>query len=199
MSTTLNLAHLPNLAELFRHFLAGKHLNRQTEPALWAELEEYAESYNSLFTSLGYDLRIDDRGFAWFHTSESYSQIGKTSRLFALLFMLIFDTQASTGKTLLRFTEWHITSPWLAELHQKQSDLLDAEEIGVPELTDLLNKAANLGFAFADNGGWYLLPAVCRYLDHFESLARTEMPEDDLADDEAFVNPPANDIVEDAS
>lgn len=199
MSTILNLAHLPGLSELFRLFLAGKHLNRQTEPALWTELEEHEPSYNRLFTALGYDLRIDGRGFAWFHTAESYSQIGKTSRQFALLFMLVFDTQASAGRTLLRFTEWHITPSWLADLHQKQSDLLDAEEIGVPELIDLLNKAANLGFALAENGGWYLLPAVCRYLDHFESLARTDISENGVTEGEAFVDSPVNDTAEDVS
>lgn len=199
MTTSLNLAQLPSLAELFRLFLGGKHLNRLAEPVLWAELEEHDDAYRRLFSALGYDLRIDGRGFAWFHTADSYSQIGKTSRQFALLFMLIFDVQASTGKTLLRFAEWHITTAWLAELCQKQSDLLEAEELGVTELADLLNKAANLGFALAENGGWRLLPAVCRYLDHFESLASAGSPEDEEAEEESDIDRPVNEAVEDFS
>lgn len=189
MNTSVNLARLPNLAELFRLFLAGKHLNRVAEPALWLELEEHAESYMHLFAALGYDLRIDGRGFAWFHTSDSYAQIGKTSRQFALLFMLIFDAQASAGKALPHFGEWLISPSWLAGLYQKQSDLLDAEEIGVSELGDLLNKAANLGFAVVDGGGWRFLPAVYRYLDHVESLANRDMSDDEPGGDESDMPP----------
>ncbi len=175
MSTQLNLADLPDLGELFRLFLAGKHLNRQAEPAKWLALEQHADTYTALFAALGFDLRIDVRGFAWFHTTDTYSAIGKTSRQLALLFMVLFDTQASAGKALLRFTDWHITQSLLDELHQKHAELLHAEELDVAALADLLNKAVSLGFAQALPGGWRLLPAVCRYLDHFESLAKIDL------------------------
>lgn len=39
------LSQMPALAELFRLFLSGKHLNRMAEPALWAELEQHEASY----------------------------------------------------------------------------------------------------------------------------------------------------------
>lgn len=42
------LAKMPALSELFRLFLAGKHLNRMAEPALWAELEQYESAYAGL-------------------------------------------------------------------------------------------------------------------------------------------------------
>ena len=35
---TPQLAQMPALAELFRLFLSGKHLNRMAEPALWVRL-----------------------------------------------------------------------------------------------------------------------------------------------------------------
>jgi hypothetical protein len=57
------------LAELFRLFLSGKHLNRMAEPALWAELEQHEASYVGLFAALGFELRLDARGFAWFHST----------------------------------------------------------------------------------------------------------------------------------
>ncbi len=109
-SLTVSLANMPSLAELFRLFLSGKHLNRLAEPTLWAELEKQEADYSALFTALGYELRIDARGFAWFHTTDANSNIGKTSRQLALLFMVIFEAQANAGKPLLRFSDWLIDS-----------------------------------------------------------------------------------------
>ena len=62
--TIPQIGQLSQLAELFRLFNNGKHLNRIAEPALWAELEREVTTYRELFTSLGYELRIDERGFA---------------------------------------------------------------------------------------------------------------------------------------
>ncbi len=165
------LAQMPALAELFRLFLSGKHLNRVAEPALWAELEKHEASYAGLFAALGFELRVDARGFAWFHSADASSNIGKISRQLALLFMVIFDAQANAGKALHRFTDWLIDREWLAEVHEQQKDLLDAEGLEPEALVDLLGRASTLGFAVAEPVGWRLLPAVCRYLDHFEGLA----------------------------
>jgi hypothetical protein len=162
---------MPALAELFRLFLSGKHLNRVAEPALWAELEKHEASYAGLFAALGFELRVDARGFAWFHSADASSNIGKISRQLALLFMVIFDAQANAGKALQRFTDWLIDREWLAEVHEQQRDLLDAEGLEPDALVDLLGRSSALGFAVAEPAGWRLLPAVCRYLDHFEGLA----------------------------
>ena len=81
---TAPLAQMPALAELFRLFLSGKHLNRMAEPALWAELEKHEASYVGLFAALGFELRMDARGFAWFHSTDANSNIGKISRQLAL-------------------------------------------------------------------------------------------------------------------
>ena len=155
-SLAVSLANMPSLAELFRLFLSGKHLNRLAEPTLWAELEKQEADYSALFAALGYELRIDARGFAWFHTTEANSNIGKTSRQLALLFMVLFEAQANAGKPLLRFSDW---------------------------LVELINRASSLGFAVSEPAGWRLLPAVCRYLDHFESLAGVERDEREDASD----------------
>lgn len=168
---TPTLAQMPALAELFRMFLSGKHLNRAAEPALWAELEKHETGYAGLFASLGFELRVDARGFAWFHNADASSNIGKISRQLALLFMVIFDAQANAGKALQRFTDWLIDREWMAEVYDQQKDLLDAEGLEPDALVDLLGRASTLGFAMAEPAGWRLLPAVCRYLDHFEGLA----------------------------
>ncbi|HCE5802387.1 TPA: hypothetical protein NIF78_004044 [Pseudomonas aeruginosa] len=167
------------MAELFRLFLSGKHLNRMAEPALWAELEQHEASYVGLFAALGFELRLDARGFAWFHNSDANSNIGKISRQLALLFMVIFDAQANAGKALQRFTDWLIDSAWLAEVYKQQQDLLDAEGLNPDALVELMGRACNLGFAVPEPAGWRLLPAVCRYLDHFESLALTAKTDGD--------------------
>ncbi len=173
------LAQMPALAELFRLFLSGKHLNRMAEPALWAELEKHEASYVGLFSALGFELRVDARGFAWFHSNEASSNIGKISRQLALLFMVIFEAQANAGKALQRFTDWLIDREWLTEVYEQQKDLLDAEELQPDGLIELLGRASNLGFAVAEPAGWRLLPAVCRYLDHFEGLAATSREDDE--------------------
>lgn len=193
---TAPLAQMPALAELFRLFLSGKHLNRIAEPALWAELEKQQASYVDLFASLGFDLRLDARGFAWFHSADANSDIGKTSRRLALLFMVIFDAQANAGKVLHRFNDWLIDRAWLAEVYEQQKDLLAAEGLEPDAWLELMGRASTLGFAVAEATGWRLLPAVCRYLDHFEGLAaasradelETELaaadPTDDAVNDE---------------
>lgn len=167
------LEQMPSLSTLFRMFQSGHHLNRLSQPALWADLDKNQDSYAALFAALGFELKIDARGFAWFHHRDvSSNNIGKTSRQLALLFMLIFDAQATAGKELQRFTDWIIDKEYLHELYKQQQDLLDAETLAPDNMVDLLNRAGQLGFASAEAGGWRLLPAVCRYLDHFEGLAQ---------------------------
>ncbi len=73
------LGPLASLDALFRLFLAGRHLNRVADPALWAELERHEADYTLLFSSLGYTLRVDHRGFAWFHTPSASAPINRCS------------------------------------------------------------------------------------------------------------------------
>lgn len=180
----IDLARLPSLAELFRLFNNGKHLNRQAEPALWVELEREQEAYRALFTALGYDLRIDGRGFAWFHTDEATSATNKATRQLALLFMVLFDTQADAGKPLMRFGDWVIDTPLLKTVHEQHQELLVAEGIEPDGLVALFETAQRFGFAQLDNGHWRLLPAVCRYLDHYEELASAVKAEDTVLEND---------------
>ncbi|MEZ5592745.1 MAG: hypothetical protein R3F53_19405 [Gammaproteobacteria bacterium] len=168
----IQLDQLSQLAELFRLFSNGRHLNRVSDPALWAELERAETDYCDLFKALGYELRIDGRGFAWFHNEEASNTVNKASRQLALLFMVIFDTQADAGKPLLRFGDWIIDRALLATVYEQHQELLTAEELDIDTLSGLLETASRFGFARTDSSGrWQLLPAVCRYLDHFEALA----------------------------
>ena len=176
---TLELAQMPALAELFRMFLAGKHLNRIVEPTLWAELERHESSYTTLFAALGFNLCIDRRGFAWFHGTENNSGINKLNRHLALLFMIIFDAKANSGESLTRFLDWHIDRQWLAEIHEQNREMLEAEDISLDNLTDLLGRANTLGFVMTKPSGWRLLSAVYRYLDKFEELANEIRADDD--------------------
>lgn len=166
------LERLTSLKVLFAMFNAGRHLNRLSEPALWAELEREAEQYEGVFGALGYQLRIDARGYAWFHTGDASGTVSKATRQLALLFMLIFEQQADAGQHLGRFIDWRIDRALLTGLLDKNRALLDAEGLAEPELLQqLLDTAARYGFAESANGAWRLLPAVFRYLDRFEELA----------------------------
>lgn len=175
MTAPLYLHKLPLLSELFAFLNSGKHLNRMTEPQLWAELERERDAYEQLFASLGYALRIDARGFAWFQVDDASSTVSKTTRQLALLFMLIFEYQADLGLHLGRFADWLVDSTLLDALLEKNRLLLEAEGMSDREqLEPLLRTACNYGFATSQgSSGWRILPAVFRYLDRFEALTRT--------------------------
>ena len=181
----LNLLKLPLLGELFAFLNGGKHLNRLSEPKLWAELERERGAYHALFTALGYCLRVDGRGFAWFHHEDASSGVSKTTRQLALLFMLIFEYQADVGLQLGRFTDWLIDDNLLTSLIEKNRLLLEAEGLAEAEqLTGLLKTSANYGFATTEGSAWRLLPAVFRYLDRFEELARDEDSQEASAEED---------------
>jgi hypothetical protein len=166
------LEQLSRLKELFAMLNAGRHVNRLSEPVLWAELEREAAQYERVFAALGYELRIDGRGYAWFQTADASGTVSKATRQLALLFMLIFEQQADAGQHLGRFVDWRIDRALLTGLLDKNRALLDAEGLAELEpLQQLLDTAVRYGFADAANGAWRLLPAVFRYLDRFEELA----------------------------
>ncbi len=182
---TSQLGSLNALSELFRRFNSGKHLNRVAEPALWMELERDQESYRALFSALGFDLRIEPRGYAWFHSDEANSAVNKTSRRLALLLMCLFDTQADEGKPLSRFTDWRVDKTLMAKAHERHKELLEAEGLDLESFVGLLDSAVKFGFVLLHNGYWQLLPAVYRYLEHFESLASgSDVSLEDLSLDE---------------
>jgi len=169
----LYLHKLPHLSDIFGFLTSGKHLNRLVDHTLWAELEKEQASYETLFGTLGYALRIDGRGFAWFHYDEASSNVSKTTRQLALLFMLIFEFQADAGQHLGRFTDWLIDDKLLSAIREKNRLLLEAENLAEEDaLHQLLKSASNYGFAMPEGNGWKLLSAVYRYLDRFEELAR---------------------------
>ncbi len=171
--TTLNIGNLNHIAELFRCFNSGKHLNRVANPVLWAELESNLDTYRGLFGSLGYELKFDERGFAWFHSEDPSNNLTKRSRSLALLFMVIFDYQADEGKPLIRFGDWRLERALLSKIFNQYNELLIASDLeNLDGFIDVLSSAAcNYGFAIQDGTCWRLLPAVCRYLDHFEEVA----------------------------
>lgn len=173
----VDLNKLPHLSDLFALFNGGRHLNRIAEPLLWAELEREAAQYEIVFGALGYELRIDGRGYAWFQTAEASATVSKATRQLALLFMLIFEQQADAGQHLARFVDWRIDRALLAALWDKNRPLLEAEGfLDAEQLQQLLDTAVRYGLADPAANGWRLLPAVFRYLDRFEQLAANSNP-----------------------
>lgn len=174
---TIDLDRLPALTELFALFNAGRQLNRLRDIALWSELERERASYMLLFERMGYTLRIDERGFAWFHFEDGSSSLSKASRQIALFCLLLFEHQADSGRQLARFTEWRIDRSLLAVLVDSHAQLLEAEALAeVESLAGILKTASAYGFAEVDGHGWRLLPAVHRYLDIFEELVARDDP-----------------------
>lgn len=192
MSTpmTINLGKLPSLGDIFNRLNNGRHLNRLAEPRLWAELIDERDAYESLFAALGYALRIDERGFAWFHFDTGTPNVSKNTRQLALLFMMLFEYQADHGQNLQRFTDWLVDNIMLSNIVTKNGTLLQAEDMGDGEsLTKLMGVASSYCFATQETAGWRLLPAVCRYLDRFEELARGEEVDNLSADSDSDTCP----------
>ncbi|HNC03690.1 MAG TPA: hypothetical protein PLY05_10095 [Agitococcus sp.] len=179
---TINLAKLHKLSELFQFFNSGKHLNRLSEPELWAALEQEQNQYELLFEHLGYRLRVDGRGFAWFHTEDSNSNVSKATRNLALVLMVLFDYQADNQQSLARFCDWRIDRVLLQAVFDKHRELLLAESLDIESITQVYDTAVRYGFAQAQDSTWRLLPAAVRYLDHFQELARHQMTENELMD-----------------
>lgn len=183
-NSKLDLTELTHLTELFNLFNSGRHLNRSTDAALWYELEQQSEQYRHLFSNLGFELRIDGRGFAWFHDDEGNQNINKQSRQLALLLMVIFDYQADNGRSLGQFYQWAIDNALLDEVYEKHQGLLDAEELDQGGLVKILENAVRKGFAIQENNHWRLLPSVYRYLDHFEAITEQASVSDGVTDEE---------------
>ncbi|MGR5150925.1 condensin complex protein MksE [Photobacterium swingsii] len=169
-TSKIYLNELAHLTELFNFFSSGRHLNRSADAVLWHELEQQAEQYQHLFAKLGFELRIDGRGFAWFHDDDANPNINKQSRQLALLLMVIFDHQADRGRSLGQFYQWMIDNTLLDEVYEKHQELLDTEELDQDALAKILDNAVRKGFAAQESNHWRLLPSVYRYLDHFEAI-----------------------------
>ncbi len=182
--TTINLEKLTCLESLFSRLSKnGEHINRAADALLWANLEQEQQAYEALFSALGYDLRVDSRGFAWFHTIESSTAANQNTRRLALFFMVIFEYQGDAGKPLRRFVDWRIDLPLLNEIFTQHQEVLRAEGITQEEFPDITRIATRFGFMREENGAFYLLPAVYRYLDHFEALALDISDDYQLDDD----------------
>lgn len=175
---SIDLKQLSQLQALFKLLSSGAHLNRLQDTDLWLDLEKHYPSYESLFAALGFTLVMDGRGFAYFKTEQASSYTGKLTRRLALQLMLLFEYQADQGLHLFQFQQWRIDTSLLETLSQHYPAILEAEEMASTEaLTEILERSARVGFAVYDDGCFWLLPAVYRYLDLFEELAQADKPE----------------------
>lgn len=172
---TLDLTQLVQLQPLFKYLSAGSHLNRYQNPELWLALEQQHDAYQSLFAALGFSLVLDGRGFAYFKTEQASAYKGKLTRRLALVLMLLFEYQADQGVQLFQFQQWRVDLVLLEKLRQHYQGILAAEDMGSTDtLLEVLDSAARIGFLGQDEGVYYLLPAVHRYLDLFLELADAE-------------------------
>lgn len=166
------LKKLEHLEAVFAALIRGKHVNRLQDPC-WTELEREQATYAELFGLLGYQLLVDARGFAWFHTEEPAANTANKTRNLALLMLALFERKADEGLDLTRFHDWILDVALLDDLVQSHESMLEAEGLATQDaLATTLGSAVSYGFAVQDGPGrWRLLPAAWRYLDSFEALA----------------------------
>ena len=175
---TIDLKQLSELQALFKLLSSGAHLNRLLDTDLWIDLEKHYVSYEGLFSALGFSLILDGRGFAYFKTEQASSYTGKLTRRLALLLMLLFEYQADQGLHLFQFQQWRLDLILLEKLIQHYHTMLEAEEMAsLQTLKETLDRATRVGFVIYDDGSYWLLPAVHRYLDLFEELTQADKPD----------------------
>lgn len=187
MTALQTLAKLEHLKSIFDTLIRGRHLNRLHDGPWWNELEAEQETYEGLFALLGFSLRVDPRGFAWFHNNEPAANIANKTRTLALLMLALFERQADKGMNLASFHEWRLDQALLEELLQDGRATLEAEGLGsIDAMVAAMGTAVAYSFAAKEGPDrWRLLPATWRYLDAFDALARDhESSTDVLAADE---------------
>lgn len=179
------LSKLTQLKDVFGTLIRGRHINRLHDGTLWNEIDRERDTYDALFTQLGYQLVIDERGFAMFDTDEPASNIANKTRNLALLMLALFERQADHGLNLTQFHEWLIDRALLEELLERSRGMLEAEDLStLDHLVATMSNAVSYGFASADEPGhWRLLPATWRYLDSFEELASKQEEASDIMED----------------
>jgi hypothetical protein len=168
----LDLKQLSHAKQLFKQLNSGTHLNRDHDNQLFAVLEKYSPQYSELFKTLGFELVINTRGYAYFKTEKtSNTNTHKLTQKLALFMLLLFEYQADAGVDLSRFDQWQIDNELITVLWQKNHSLLEAEDINnIDELKGVLKSAERVGFVAYENNHYHLLAAVYRYLDLFEEL-----------------------------
>jgi hypothetical protein len=182
----IDLNQLPQTKELFKQLNSGTHINHYHDDKniLWLALEKYTEQYGALFKALGFELIVDNRGFAYFKTEKSTSNTNKLTHRLALIMLLLFEYQADMGNDLYQFEKLHIDNTLIELLWQKHRALLEAEEINnITELTDIFNSGCRVGFIKYVNNNYLLLAAVHRYLDLFIELQQADKKEKDNKDE----------------
>jgi hypothetical protein len=165
-------------AVLFKKLSAGVHINRHHEGDLWIEIEQYGAEYQTLFSTIGFELIIDQRGFAYFKQEQSTSQTHKLSQQFALFLLLLFEYQADNGHNPYSFEQWYLDDKLIEQLWQKHTNLFKTESItDIEIIKDMLNSASRIHFVLKEQNYYRLLPAIQRYLDLFNELAEQHKKE----------------------
>lgn len=168
----IDLSGMSALPDLFNRLLRGVHIGRLNESALWASLEANAEKYTELFAALGFELRVDQRGFAWLENPREEQQLSTKVRPIALMLMLVFERQAAQGRSLEEFDRWVIDHEMLRQILIDNKDMLETSGYtSLDKLEGIMTSATRYGFAQPEDEGWRLLPAIRRFTDQFEALA----------------------------
>lgn len=178
----IDLALLPNLADIHKRLTTGYHLSEQ-DFALWTELDANEEAYSALFSALGNQLKRDSRGYFYFEVDDATVNMGKISRLFALTIYALVEYFADQGQDPLRaLFDTEISHEILSSILQQQYHLF--EQLEIFSATDLKREVGNrmlrYGFAKTQGDHFKLLPPIYRYLDAL--LAVDQLTAEESAD-----------------
>jgi hypothetical protein len=165
--TQINLSELTELQVINKKLVSGYHISEQ-DTTLWQHLDQNIESYQALFSSLGYKLSHDTRGFYYFSSDESTPNMGKISRSIALTIYILIEHFANQGKDPLKAIFEQICDLEQMQLLVKMNKhLFEQLEIysGSDLRKDVYLRMVRLGLAKETERGFVHQSPIYRYID----------------------------------
>lgn len=162
---------LPHLAEIFAELGRGRHLCSE-DGNLYQELQEHEADFEELFAQLGYRLVADERGFYYFHATESQNVSPQTRRSAIFFLVLVEALWAEAGgadllEDLVMERSWSIGE--LPHLQRQRYIEIMAQLEREPDeetLREEVKRLARFGFAaWSDEDRFRFRTPALRFLD----------------------------------
>lgn len=172
-ASVIDLNELNQLTPIYQKLMSGFHIT-ENNLSLWQSLDQHHEAYQALFSSLGYNLIKDARGYFYFSTPDTTVTMTKTSRRIALFIYTMIEHWADKGfDPVGALFEQTLNKDVFQKLFDQNTSIY--EQIDITSATEIKNeiikRMVRLGFAKELGKEFKLLPSCYRYIDAVLELA----------------------------
>jgi len=166
-ASVIDLNTLNQLTPIYQKLMSGFHIT-ENNLSLWQSLDQYHEAYQALFSSLGYTLIKDARGYFYFSTPDTTVTMTKTSRRIALFIYTLIEYWADKGfDPVGALFVQTLNKDAFQKLFDQNTSIY--EQIDITSATEIKNeiikRMVRLGFAKELGKEFKLLPSCYRYID----------------------------------